>query len=84
MDDILLKCEAARSDLMALRAMFRQDINKLIGDVPWKTDSLEQVIDLLHDQRLTERVAKCIFVVLEVFQQCTDVHTSTLYILTFD
>ena len=33
----------------------RQDINKLIGDVPWKTDLLEQVTNLLHDQRLTER-----------------------------
>ena len=50
-----LKCEA-RSLLMGLRATFRQDINKLIGEVPWIIDLLEQVIDLLHDQRLTDEV----------------------------
>ncbi|KAF8222404.1 hypothetical protein L208DRAFT_1413500 [Tricholoma matsutake] len=62
----LLKCNA-RSDLIALRTTFRQDINRMIGEVRWKPDLLEQLIDLLHDQRLTERLAKYIYVVLAVF-----------------
>ena len=64
---VLLKCEA-RSYFSTLRATFQQDItNRIIGDGPWKFDLLEQLVDLLHDQRLTERTEKYIFVVLEVF-----------------
>jgi hypothetical protein len=34
---VLLKCDArSESDLLALRAMFRQDaVTRVVGDVPW-------------------------------------------------
>jgi predicted ester cyclase len=52
-----LKCEA--------RSAFRQDVTKMVGDVPWNSnDLLEQLIDL---HRLTDRVAKYVYVVLELF-----------------
>ena len=57
----------ARSDLLALRVTFRRGVTTTTWDVPGKADLLEQLIDLLHDRRLTERVAKYVYVVLEVF-----------------
>jgi exonuclease III len=63
---VLLKCDA-RSDLLALRALFRQDVARVIGDLPWTQDLLAVLVVLLHDQRLTVCMAKYIYVVLEIF-----------------
>ena len=46
----LLKCQA-RSDLLALRAAFTQDVTSLIGEMPSRHDLLQQLMLLLHDQR---------------------------------
>jgi hypothetical protein len=43
------------------------EVSRLTGDVPWNNDLLEQLIDFLHDHRLTEIVARYAYVVLELF-----------------
>jgi hypothetical protein len=63
---VLLNCDA-RSDLLALRALFWQDVSGIVGDMLQTHDSLALLVALLHDQRLTERMAKYIYVVLEIY-----------------
>ena len=63
---VLLKCDA-RSDLLALRAVFWQDVARMVGVLPQTPNSLALLVILLTDRRLTERVAKYIYVVLEIF-----------------
>lgn len=62
---VLLKCEA-NSELVALRAAFRRDVTEVVGEIPLKTDLLEQLTDLLCDHRLAEWIAKYIYLALEL------------------
>ena len=62
----LLKCEGSM-ELLALRLTFRRDVIDIVGNVPWRIDLLEQLLDLLHDHRLTVRMAKYVYDVLETF-----------------
>ena len=50
----LLKCQV-RSDLLALRAAFTQDVTSLIGEMLLPHDLLQRLMLLLHDKRLTVR-----------------------------
>ena len=63
----LLKCRV-RSDLLALRAAFTQDVTSLIGEMPLPHDLLQRLMLLLHDKRLTVRMAKYVYIVLEIFK----------------
>ena len=63
---VLLQCEA-RIDLVMLQAVFQQDVDSIVGGLAWVPDLLQQLKIILHDQRLTERVARYIYVVLGIF-----------------
>ena len=43
------------------------DVVEIVGCAPWSADLLGQLLELLYDERLTQRVAKFIYDILEVY-----------------
>jgi hypothetical protein len=61
-----LICEA-HTHLVALRVALRHDVNALVANFHWRPDMFTHLIDLLHDPRLTVRMALAKYIYINVF-----------------